>query len=265
MAARGARPAKPKNAEAPIAEPVELRKVGNAKAQNPTALTIRVPGVDFERHIDELLKLAGVTSTPDARCSLENNLSMATGLALEETGHIPTKLLTQLENSIRKTQALLRGIKKYPRWDRIHFALCPVGEGTVSVETVRNMKLGATVTVPRNPPPLGSLPERVPSDGMIAGINTYRVLGRLMREVVRSKRPQARPRKEGKREIVSYASVFFRKHSTAKVTYYPSGKFAAFCRRFYQAVTGETHLDRDALQLQIRAEVEKPTFRDLNA
>ena len=201
-----------------------------ARAQSP--VRIQVPGVDFAPHIDELLKLAGVTSTPDARIILEGYLSLAWAgwdYERENKGRIPTELLKTLENSIRKTQVVLRRLKKYPLWQRFHFLSCPAGEGTVSL------------------PPIAP-------DGMIAGINIDRMLDKLLREVARSKRRRARPRGEGKRDMVDYACNFFHEHSTAKITTYPGGQFAIFCRRFHEVITGE-HLDLDGLQAQIRKKV----------
>lgn len=131
---------------------------------------------------------------------------------------------------------------------------CPVGEGTVSVETMRDLKLGAALTLPPNPAPLGGLPEMVSPDGMIAAINIPRMLDRLLREVSRAKRKQARPRDIGKRDIVACALDFFQDNSTAQVTTYPGGQFATFCRRFHEVIAGE-YLDLDGLQYQIRKEV----------
>jgi hypothetical protein len=99
---------------------------------------------------------------------------------------------------------------------------------------------------------------------MSASINTQRTLERMLREIRRAKRSQARPREEGKRLIVAYAAKFFREHSTAALTSYLNGQFASFCRSFYEAVTGVESLDLDGLQSQIRAEVKTPTFPDLN-
>jgi hypothetical protein len=154
-----------------------------------------VPGApDFRPHIEELLKLTDVTSTPDARSSLVTQLKLAwVSSALEHQSRErrpPTELVTQLETSIKKTQALLR---RHPHPD-IGFDVCPVGDGTVSVKTVRDLKFGATVELPRNPPPIGGLPEeRVAPNGMLAAINIQRVLDRLLRKI----KPQRKKKRGG--------------------------------------------------------------------
>jgi hypothetical protein len=243
-----------------------VRQSGRATRRGRRARDTRISGVDFEPHIDRLLALASVVDTEDAWVNLNNCLVMAGAcwdLDLESKKmRIPAEHLNKLEASIRKTQSLLRNSEKYLGSERIRFIRCPVGEGTVATQTFEPGKWGQTVPFPSDPlPPLGISVERVPPGGMIASINIQRTLGRMLREIARAKRSGGRPREEGKSSIVSYAALFFREHCTGAVTPNPSGQFATFCRSFYEAVTGARHLDRDDLQIHIKAEVKKPTFQ----
>lgn len=242
-----------------------MKQSGRATRRGRRARDTRIPGIDFEPHIDRLLALASVVDTQHARMDLNNCLVMARAcwdLDLESKNmRIPAEHLNKLEASIRKTQSLLRNSEKYLGSERIRFIRCPVGEGTVATQTFEPGKWGQTVPFPSDPlPPLGRSPEVVPHGGMIASINIRRTLDRVLREIARAKRSQARPREEGKRSIVAYAAKFFREHSTAAVTSYPSGQFATFCRSFYEGVTGVESLDLDDLQFQIRPEVKTRTF-----
>src|SRR5262249_17788090 len=143
-------------------------KVGQAKTPRPPrARGMRIPGVDFEPHIDRLLKLAGVVNTDDARLSLNISLGMARAdwdLDLEtRKARIPTEELSTLEISIKRVQILLRNSEKYLDSQRIRFVHCPVGEGTVATRTFEPGKWGETVPFPPDPlPPLGGSPETVP-------------------------------------------------------------------------------------------------------
>jgi hypothetical protein len=265
-AARGVRRAKRKEAAAQIQETDELGKSVKTKGRAPRESGVSIPGVDFDPYIDRLLDLAGAPNAPEARFNLNDCLGLARAdwdLDLEtKKTRIPTKELNTLEISIKRVQILLRKSEKYLGSQRIRFVHCPVGEGTIATQTFEPGKWGETVPFPPDPlPPLGRLPERVPHGGMSASINIRRTLDRVLREIALAKRSQARPREEGKRSIVAYAAEFFREHSTAAVTSYPSGQFATFCRSFYEAVTGVESLDLDGLQLQIKAEVKKPAFQ----
>ena len=147
-----------------------MSKSGKATRRARRARDIRIPGVDFEPHIDRLLKLAGVVNTKDARLSLNNCLGMARAhwdLDLESKKmRIPAEHLNMLEASIRKTQSLLRNSEKYLGSQRIRFIRCPVGEGTVATQTFEPGKWGQTVPFPSDPlPPLGISVERVPPGG----------------------------------------------------------------------------------------------------
>lgn len=265
-AAKAVRRAQRKDAATQIQETDKLGNSGEATGQAAGAHSIDIDaGVDFEPYIDQLLELAGVVGTPDARARLNNCLGFARVLwdldLHTKNIRVPTKHLSALESGIRRMKFLLRKIDKHLSSERIRFPSCPVGEGTVAIQFFDSMKWGETVPIPPDPlPPPGRLPDKVPPGGMIATINIQRTLDRMLCEIALAKRSQARPREEGKRDIVGHAAMFFRERSTAAVTSYPSGQFATFCRSFYEAVTGANHLDLDDLQFQIRAEKKKPMF-----
>jgi hypothetical protein len=226
---------------------------------------ITIPGVDFDPHIDRLLKLADVVSTEDAGLILRSYLALArTDWDLDigtRKARIPTNELVTLEISIKRLQMLLRKSEKYLGSHRIRFIHCPVGEGTVATQTFEPGKWGKTVPFPPDPlPPLHVWGDTVPHGGMIASIDIRRTLDRVLREIARAKRSRARPREEGKRSIVAYAAKFFREYSAAALTSYPGGPFATFCRSFYEAATDLESRHLDDLQLQIRAEAKTPTF-----
>jgi hypothetical protein len=90
-------------------------------------------------------------------------------------------LFTQLTNSIKKTQSLLRRLEGYPRWHNIGCDLCAIGDGTISIKSTQELMTEGTIGLPRNPPPLGGLPE-VPASDTLAIINRRRVLDRLLRK-----------------------------------------------------------------------------------
>jgi hypothetical protein len=235
------------------AKPAERARIDHTKEHN----WLEIEGApDFTPHFEGLLKHAGVAHTRYNRSALNTALRLAWvdhAMTLEEKEHPPSELLDELDQSIRKTQALLRGLKQFPRCHNIALDLCPVGEGTVGVA-----KLGEPVSLPREPQPLGPLPERATGADKIAAINVSRLLDRLRRKIGRLKRRRGRPPEHGKSAAVAYASEFFRKHSAPNITAYPDGDFASFCKLFYGVVTGDTNLDRAALQAQIKAEVKKP-------
>jgi hypothetical protein len=251
-----------KKAAASIQENDKVRK---SRKVTRRALSFTIPGVDFEPHFDRLLKLAGAVNTADTRLSLNSHLSQARSewdMDLDtRKGRIPTEELSTLESGIKRVQNLLRKSEKYLSSHRLRFVHCPVGEGTVATQTFERGKWGETVPFPPDPLPPVRLHFEVPPGGMMASINIRRTLEIVLLQITRAKRSKARPREEGKRMIVAYAAKFFREHSTASVTSYPTGAFANFCRSFYEAATGVKLLDVDGLQFQIRAEVKTPTFR----
>ena len=222
---------------------------------------------DFSPHFERLLTFAKVEETLDSRGALDNALKMAwvfSQLESDSRDYPPAKLVKSLDKAIRKTKALLRKVEKHLRTPRIAFDLCPIGEGTFSVKTVREMIPGEPVGVPRQPPPLASRRDKVDRDGSVAAINIYRVLERLQREISKHKRRRTRPPEKGKAAIVAHAAGFFREHSASKITSYssrktegpPGGDFVPFCQAFYKTVTGKS----DALETYIRAEVKRSTF-----
>jgi tetratricopeptide (TPR) repeat protein len=163
-----------------------------------------VPGApDFGPHLEELLTLAGITSTYDSRGDLDSNLQQAWESNEHERRSQQQRpapeLVRQLKSSIKQTQRLLAGFERSHVRD-IHFIQAPVGEdeGTVNTATVREMILGSgPPSLPRNPPPLAPLDHIVGADAVI---NTQRVLDRLLRELDR----YAPKRKKGRDLGVRY-------------------------------------------------------------
>jgi hypothetical protein len=244
------------------AKPAERARIDHTKDHKG----LEIEGApDFTPHFEGLLKHAGVADTPYNRSALNTALRLAWvdhAMTLEEKEHPPSELLKQLDQNIDKTQGLFRRLARFPPSRNIALEFCPLGEGTVGVETVHEMKWGKPVSLPQKPPPLGPLPEKVHPDGRIALINVSRLLERVRRKIGRLKRRRrGRAHDYGKSAVVAYASLFFREHSKLKFNVYPDGDFATFCKLFYSVVTGSAPLeDRNALQTQIRAEVNKPTL-----
>ena len=219
---------------------------------------------DFTPHIQELLELTGIAGTPDARKALDWFLQQGwvdSELERERGKPAPPELFKQLETSIKKTQKLLRRLGKFPPTRNIEFDMaCYVGEGTINVATWQE---GMELKLPRNPPPLvWCYPEPIPFGSTIAMINRQRVLERLLRQldVFNPKRKRGGQRNLTNRAVVARAAHFFRQYSTAKLTTYPDGKFAIFCKRFYEVATGAPPLDDYALDTAIKTEVNNPTF-----
>ena len=223
---------------------------------------IVVPGApDFNPHLERLLKCAGIANLPNNQAHLDNSLKQA-WLSRNRPSTPPSDLLDDFDRSIRNTQRLLRQLAQFSRSRDIAFHLCPVGEGTISVETLREMKTGKPVELPRQPPPLAtSRIEIFPADGMVAAINVSRLLDRVRRKAKWLKRRRGRQPENVKANIVACAADFCRRHSNLQLTTYPNGNFANFCKEFYSVVTGETDLGLDALQAQIRAELKPRSER----
>jgi hypothetical protein len=222
----------------------------------------RMPGApDFAPHIDELLKLAHVTNTPDARNALDWHLCSAWGtnrLQNLRGKSGPPELFKQLERSIKKTQKLLRKLGMFPPTEDIEFdRLCYLEESTITVAT---QKGGMVPVAARDPPPLGSYPVFIPPGATMATINRQRVLDRLLRDLdwVKPKRKRGGQRNPTYQAVVAFAGHYFRQYSTAKLTTYPDGKFAPFCKRFYEIAIGAPPLDGYVLDTQIKAEVKNP-------
>jgi hypothetical protein len=209
-----------------------------------------------------LLKCAGIANLPDNQAHLDIALKSA-WLSRTRPSTPPSGLLDDLEQSIRNTQRLLSRLAKFSRSRDIAFHKCPVGEGTISVETLREMKTGKPVELPRQPPPLAtSRIEIFPADSMLAAINVSRLLDRVRQQAKWLKRRRGRQPENVKANIVAYAADFCRRHSNLQLTTYPNGNFANFCKEFYSVVTGEADLGLDALQAQIRAELKPRLVRE---
>src|SRR5262245_23952465 len=91
---------------------------------------------DFDPRVDALLKIAGIQSTAAIRSALVSHLQLAWGNFQYERKHQrqpSSKLLTQLKNSIRKTQALLTKLEKFEVWGDINFDHTAVDNLTISI------------------------------------------------------------------------------------------------------------------------------------
>jgi hypothetical protein len=221
-----------------------------------------MPAPDFSPHIEELLGLAGIANTPDARDALGRCLRGAWGssrLANLRGRSAPPKLFKQLKTSIKKTQQLLGRLATFPPTEDIKFdVLCYLEEGTITVA-----RKGVSYVVPlQDPPPLGSYLdfEVIPAGATMATINRQRVLDRLVRDLERSKpkRKRGGQRNPTYQAVVGFAGCFFRAYSSAKMTTYPGGKFVPFCKLFYEIATGSPPFDGYELDTQIKAEVKSP-------
>jgi hypothetical protein len=240
---------------------------GVAKAPGPMICAPDAP--DFKNHIPELLKSGGIEDSPVARNRLgvELTLAWAEGdqrLELQQKQPSPD-LFKQLTTSISKTQGLLRRLEEFPGWESVACEYCPVGEGTISIQSGEKLISGETLGLPKNPPPLDSWPERVPPGGSLALINRQRVLDRLRREIAR-KRPNRRrgnQKEVDKALIVARAVSFFQQHSPVQATTHFDGPCVKFCKRFYEVVTG-VRLGPSGLERQIRRELRRPKSENPN-
>jgi hypothetical protein len=213
---------------------------------------IRTVGApDFEPHIEEMLKKAGIKSTPSARSSLVSYLHLTfadTDLELSRKRGAaeffePRDLLEQLDDSIEETQQLLQRLEKLPHLRGISKDRCAVVGGIV------------------DPLPLKPWFDEVPPGASIVVIDRQRILQRLRRDIARHnpKRKRGWQREPHKVIVIARAASFFREHSTEEPTTYSGGPFVKFCRRFYEVVTGMP-LRASGLQKLIREELKKPTF-----
>ena len=104
---------------------------------------MRVEGApDFSPHFEQLLSFANVSETPASRGALDAALKIAWvswQVESDQRDYPPAKLLKNLEKAICQTKELLREAEKHLRCSKIAFDLCPIGEGTVSAKTVREM------------------------------------------------------------------------------------------------------------------------------
>jgi hypothetical protein len=200
-----------------------------------------MPAPDFSPHLEKLLRLAGITNTPDSRDALDWHLQTAwAAIRLQNLRgqSAPPELFKQLENSIKKTQRLLRRLGTFPPTEDIEFDMhCYLEEGTITVAAEK----GLVHVTPRDPPPLGSYPELIPADSTRATINRQRVLDRLTRNLDRLK-PKRKRHNPTHQDVVACAGEFFRQYSAAKLTTYPGGKFVPFCKFFFEIVTGAPDL-----------------------
>jgi hypothetical protein len=225
------------------------------------------PGApNFSLDFEKLLKRGRIKSTPEARADLDAELRLAWLFYAAErkrTSQAPPEDIKQLKNSITKTQKLLRQFEKFGHTNDIACHFCPVGEGTVSVATVHEMKFGGTLELPRNPPPLGGLPERIPPETMMVAINIHRLLDRLKLEIdhthQRKKKPYGQFRR-GNQIVIAHAARFFRRHSSVEATSHCDGPFFKFCKLFFEAITRSSLPSDHALDTRIKAEWKKPTF-----
>jgi hypothetical protein len=125
-------------------------------------------------------------------------------------------------------KTLLRAVGKFEFTRDIEAAICPVGEGTVSVASIPEMKFGETLELPRNPPPLNGPPDTIASDvTMMAMINIQRLLDRLLREIDRyaPKRKRGGQFRRDYQGVIAHAANFFRQYSSVEANSSRKGKF----------------------------------------
>jgi hypothetical protein len=248
----------------------------------PSQKLLEVPGSpNFEFKIDSLLKAGNIAVTDAARSALDSSLQQAwldNDMEQEDKRAAPATLFSQLDASVRKTASLLRRIEKYPRTKSIGCDMCGVWDRSVDVATVREMKFGRTLsvehevssrrkikgddTVSKKAKPKNMRATQAALDEkFIVMFSRFQMLARLRAELARKQPRRKRGNQPGrdKSAIVAHAASFFRDYSSEKLTAYPNGPFAKFCRSFYLAVTG-SRLSRSGLAKTIRAEIRKPTF-----
>jgi hypothetical protein len=171
--------------------------------------TITVPGApDFSPHFENLLKTAGAESTPASRTALISSLQQAWGefqYELRQQSEATPELVKTAMNSIQMTIGLLAKLEKCREWRDVGFDYCPVDDATISIAKFPN-----AVELPRNPPSLGRLPERLPPHGIQAGVNRKRMLDRLLREIDHQNRKRKRGNQtdRDKTAVVGYAGFF---------------------------------------------------------
>jgi len=241
-----------------------------------------VPGSpNFESKIDSLLKEGNIVVTAVARSALNSSLELAwleSDMEQEDRGAAPAALFKQLDASVRKTQMLLRQIKRYPGTKSIGCDMCAVGDGTVDVATFREMKFGKALSVKHEVPFTSEIKsdetvgktakskniraqQAALDNKLIVMISRFQMLARLRLEIARKqpRKKRGNQPEHDKSAIVAHAACFFRQYSTEELTNYSDGPFAKFCRSFYVIVT-RSRLGPRGLEKTIRAEIRKPTF-----
>jgi hypothetical protein len=227
---------------------------------------IRIPGApDFAPHFEKLLARGRIKSTSETRSDLNAELGLAWAYKTQERklqSRAAPEDIKQLKDSITRTKNLLRQLGKFGHTRDIECHLCPVGEGTVSIASVRQTIFEEELELPRNPPPLGGLPEQIPHDGTMALINIHRLLDRLQREIdyTQRKRKRGRQIRRDYQSVIAHAARFFRRHSSVDATSYSKGTFSKFCKLFYEVVNGSPLPSDHALYAGIKAEWGKPAF-----
>ncbi len=222
---------------------------------------------DFGPHVEELITTGGFADTPEIRSHLKLELELGwLDYELErQHGEPRSKLLDDIEFSVKKTRALLLELEKFGGTGNIIFDHCVVGDGTVAVVTAKDI-YAKGFSLPRHSRPPESLFMRLPPGRSMAVINREQVLNRLLLDCARRKPGRKKPeRKRGRRReldkrlIVARAAGFFRDHSTETPTTYFEGPFVRFCKGFYEVVTRKT-LGPSALEKIIKEAVNDPNF-----
>jgi hypothetical protein len=230
-----------------------------------------VPGApDFGPHVEELIATGGFADTPEMRSRLKFELECGWADYEDERQYSepPSKLLNDIESSVKKTRALLLKLEKYGSTRNIIFDYCIVGDGTIAVVTGQDL-YAKGYSLPRHPPPPKSLFVRLPPGGSMAVINREQILTRLLMDCARRKpgrkklkKPKGmrgRRRENDKRLIVARAASFFRDYSREKPTSYFDGPLVKFCRRFFEVATGKL-LTPSGLEKIIKQAVKEPRF-----
>jgi hypothetical protein len=161
--------------------------IGHAKRTGPKIRALGAP--DSAPHIEGLLQAAGIKSTPEAKSDLDSTLQLAWAETHSQAS-APAELLTELEDSIKKTRQLLQRVEAFPGSRDMGCDVCHMGDGAFNITTVREMRLGRLV-LSRNPPPV-RWPPQVAPDEFMAAINRKRT-----RQVVVRDTPPQQAEKSG--------------------------------------------------------------------
>jgi hypothetical protein len=194
--------------------------------------------------IGELLELAGVAKTVEARSALNEALEISRGAydyELKRQNRAPSALFEQLDASIRKTLMLIIKLGKYSDTCDIAFEMHPIGTGIADAATGRKMREGRNLRVSRRPWVDKGIP-RTLAEHVIVGINVENQLRAFQVRVRKARRKDRRghPKRADKSSVVFHAADFFRAYSATEPSTDENNPFRPFVERFFEVATGTT-------------------------